>query len=237
MRQSQDSFAMPTATSPWGYCPLCNAAISSPMTIWQGKQMSLWVYFLPRAISSGPPTGSVTARMPSRSMSPCSNVDTGAEMLGTSSVRSCLSRFRYLAGYGSGRRKTDGGASCCRFRRSCTVSRKDWTRMPREPEARLSSIFSTSGGLPLSPRMRISSSDNMASWPQPKLTICTYSSAGMAAVTSAPDSIRAWKSLVISTRDWRRSASSSPGRLSTVSTGMPFRVNISDRLWLTKGSV
>ena len=110
--------------------------------------------------------------------------------------------------------------------------------MPREPAASLSSTFRISGGLPLSsPSRRMISSDKMASWPQPKLTICTYSRQGCSAVTMAPESIRAWKSLVISTRDFRRSAVSSPGRLSTVSTGMPRRVNIRERSWLMRGSV
>ena len=110
--------------------------------------------------------------------------------------------------------------------------------MPRDPAASLSSTFRIRGGLPLpSPSRRMISSDKMASWPQPKLTICTYSRQGCSAVTMAPESIRAWKSLVISTRDRRRSAFSSPGRLSTVSTGMPRRVNIPDRSWLTRGSV
>ena len=70
--------------------------MSSPTTIWQGKQMSLWVYFLPTRICSGPPTGSATARMPSRSIRAVSRVETGAEMLGTSTVRRRLSSFRYF---------------------------------------------------------------------------------------------------------------------------------------------
>ena len=90
--------------------------------------------------------------------------------------------------------------------------------MPRDPAASLSSTFRIRGA-------------------QPKLTICTYSRQDFSAVTMAPESIRAWKSLVISTRDFRRSAVSSPGRLSTVSTGMPRRVNIRERSWLMRGSV
>ena len=66
----------------------------------------------------------------------------------------------------------------------------------------------------------------------PSITITMNGTTAM-----APESIRAWKSLVISTRDFRRSASASPGRLSTVSTGMPRRVNILDRSWLMRGSV
>lgn len=68
------------------------------MTIWQGKQMSLWVYFFPTRICSGPPTGRAWARMPSRSSRTVRRVDTGAEIFGTSTVRSFLSSFRYLAG-------------------------------------------------------------------------------------------------------------------------------------------
>ena len=110
--------------------------------------------------------------------------------------------------------------------------------MPRDPAASLSSTFRIRGGLPLPfPSRRMISSDKMASWPQPKLTICTYSRQDLPAVTMAPESIRAWKSLVISTRDFRRLAFSSPGRLSTVSTGMPRRVNIRARSWLMRGSV
>ena len=60
--------------------------------------MSLWVYFFPTRICSGPPTGRLTARMPSRSIRAVSRVETGAEMLGTSTVRSFRSSLRYLTG-------------------------------------------------------------------------------------------------------------------------------------------
>ena len=58
--------------------------------------MSLWVYFFPTRICSTPPTGSLTARIPSRSIKAVRRVDTGAEIFGTSTVRSFRSSLRYF---------------------------------------------------------------------------------------------------------------------------------------------
>ena len=65
--------------------------------------------------------------------------------------------------------------------------------MPMGPATSLSSSLIIIGTLePISPIMRAISSVRYASWPQPKLPICTSSSSGVDATMTAHDSMRAW---------------------------------------------
>ena len=126
--------------------------------------------------------------------------------------------------------------SCARL--LSIVSTKERVRMPRGPRISLSSTLRTSGVLgPTSFIKRIISSERYASWPQPKLTIWTYSMWGLCAAMTADESIRAWKLLTISIRLLSKFTSVMPGTESAVMTGIPRSVKKLGSSWFTNVSL
>ena len=173
------------------YLPLLSAAKASPITICAGKQMSLCTYCFPRRIASSRPISNGMALIPCVESAADMTRQNAWEVFGTSTTLSLRLSFVNFTGYGS----ANGFTSWTNFfsRPISTVSKKERTRIPKGPWISLSSTFKMSGVLPeISFIIRTISSDKYASWPQPKLTTCTYSRFSLCAAKIAEDNILAW---------------------------------------------
>ena len=184
------------------------------------------------------PSGRGSALSPFLLSAPLRSLQKATDTFGTRTVLIFISSLLNFVVYASSMEFVFIPLSASLILRSAIVSMNDFTRIPRELLAPPSSIFRMRGDLDeTSFVILMISSDKMASCPQPKLTICAYSSSGEAADRYAPASILVWKLFVTSARVYLRSTSSSPERESTVRTGIPSFVNTRERSWLTSGSV
>jgi hypothetical protein len=160
------------------------------MFIWAGKQISLCTNCLPSLIASLPPRGRGSTRKPCLRIAAVAIRQKARDTLGTRIVFVFHRSRVNFNGYGSESALT--GVLPRFFLRVRTVSIKDFTLRERGPTASPSSSLRMRGSLlEISFIRRIISSVRTASWPHPKLTICTYSRTGSSAALMAPASILA----------------------------------------------